>query len=121
MVKEGQAVVYSQYLKNCPNSQQYVAAEQQAKLQKLGFWGIPNAVLPWDWRKGARTSTTPSPKFPSSTSSPNHAGLPACVNSDCNCSDFRTQAEAQKVLQAYQGDPYRLDGDQDGVACESLR
>jgi hypothetical protein len=37
---------------------------------------------------------------------------------DCDCADFATQAEAQKFL--LPGDPYRLDGDGDGIACESL-
>lgn len=39
---------------------------------------------------------------------------------DYDCSDFATQAQAQKVLDNFVGDPYRLDGDKDGVACESL-
>ncbi|WP_293087256.1 excalibur calcium-binding domain-containing protein [Moorena sp. SIO3H5] len=46
--------------------------------------------------------------------------FPDCVNSDCNCSDFSTQAEAQQVLDGFPGDPYRLDRDKDGIACESL-
>jgi hypothetical protein len=46
--------------------------------------------------------------------------LPNCINSDCNCSDFSTQAEAQKVLEAFPGDPYGLDRDKDGIACETL-
>ncbi len=46
--------------------------------------------------------------------------LPACVSTDCNCSDFRTQKQAQRVLEAFSGDPHRLDGDKDGVACERL-
>ena len=46
--------------------------------------------------------------------------LPDCVNSDCNCSDFATQEESQAVLDAFEGDPFRLDRNQDGVACESL-
>jgi endonuclease YncB( thermonuclease family) len=37
---------------------------------------------------------------------------------DFDCSDFSTQAQAQKYLLA--GDPHRLDSDGDGVACESL-
>src|SRR5262249_27385690 len=37
---------------------------------------------------------------------------------DYDCSDFSTQAEAQQYL--LPGDPYNLDGDNDGVACESL-
>lgn len=42
---------------------------------------------------------------------------------DKNCSDFETQAEAQTFFEAAGGpeqDPHRLDGDGDGVACESL-
>lgn len=37
---------------------------------------------------------------------------------DYDCADFANQAEAQEYL--LPGDPYRLDGDSDGVACEDL-
>jgi len=37
---------------------------------------------------------------------------------DYDCADFANQAEAQRHL--LPGDPYRLDGDHDGIACESL-
>jgi endonuclease YncB( thermonuclease family) len=37
---------------------------------------------------------------------------------DYDCSDFANQAEAQGQL--LPGDPYGLDGDGDGIACESL-
>ncbi|MBD2465872.1 excalibur calcium-binding domain-containing protein [Oscillatoria sp. FACHB-1407] len=39
---------------------------------------------------------------------------------DLNCSDFKTQAEAQRMLNRDRRDPHRLDGDRDGLACESL-
>lgn len=62
------------------------------------------------------TTFTPSPPAaPTKT-----ASLPDCVNSDCNCSDFATQEEAQTVLNAFPNDPHGLDGNSDGVACESL-
>ena len=32
-----------------------------------------------------------------------------------------TQAEAQRVLEAYPGDPFKLDRDKDSIACETLR
>lgn len=48
------------------------------------------------------------------------AEFPDCVNTDCNCADFDTQNAAQAVLEAFEGDPFRLDGDKDGIACESL-
>lgn len=37
---------------------------------------------------------------------------------DLDCSDFNNQREAQEHL--YPGDPHGLDGDNDGIACESL-
>ena len=43
-----------------------------------------------------------------------------CAASDCDCSDFVTHAQAQACLDAHPGDPFRLDGDGDGIACESL-
>jgi micrococcal nuclease len=132
MVKEGQAVVYTQYLSGCANTQdQYLAAEAQAKAQRLGFWNQTNPVMPWDYRRGKRSNNRPStgasprpqPK-PSTAASPTQttstANLPACTKSDCDCKDFKTQAEAQQVLDAFPGDPYKLDGNKDGKACESL-
>lgn len=59
-------------------------------------------------KKESLTAKTPSKK------------LPPCVNTDCNCKDFKTQSEAQQVLEAFPNDPHRLDSDKDGVACEHL-
>lgn len=42
----------------------------------------------------------------------------ASAATDYDCADFANQAEAQEYL--LPGDPYRLDGDNDGVACEDL-
>lgn len=47
-----------------------------------------------------------------------------CAGPDLNCSDFATHAAAQACYeyckqQGY-GDVFRLDGDSDGIACESL-
>ena len=39
---------------------------------------------------------------------------------DRDCADFSNQAAAQAWLQAHAGDPDGLDGDSDGVACETL-
>ncbi|MBE9138125.1 DNA/RNA non-specific endonuclease [Nodosilinea sp. LEGE 07088] len=48
------------------------------------------------------------------------SALPPCVDDDCNCGDFATQAQAQVVLEAFRGDPYGLDGDGNDRACELL-
>jgi micrococcal nuclease len=121
LVQVGAAVVYRQYLKGCAgNENQYLTAEQQARSQRIGFWNQPNPVMPWDFRRGngARKppASTPKPK-------PKPVGqqFPACVNSDCNCSDFDSRAQVDAVFAAYPGDPFRLDGDSDGVPCESIR
>lgn len=45
-------------------------------------------------------------------------GPPLARAADYNCSDFSNQAQAQGYL--LPGDPYNLDGDNDGIACESL-
>lgn len=47
-----------------------------------------------------------------------------CGDAVYNCDDFRTQQEAQEVYDYCkfdgENDPHRLDGDKDGIACESL-
>jgi len=53
-------------------------------------------------------------------------GVPASHSSaaDKDCSDFGSWRAAQNFYKSHGGpkrDPHRLDGDRDGVACESLR
>jgi micrococcal nuclease len=124
MVQEGQAVVYHQFLNNCKDlKDNLLVAQNTARTRKLAFWSQNNPVMPWDWRRSNRASqpnSAPQLIQPTPRSQPNQSNLPACVNSDCNCSDFNTQAEAQRVLEAFPNDRFRLDGDKDGMACESL-
>lgn len=57
MVKEGQAVVYRQYLSGCAaTKEQYLQAETQAKKQRLGFWDQKSPVMPWDYRQSRRAN-----------------------------------------------------------------
>lgn len=44
--------------------------------------------------------------------------LPSDGNYDC--ANFKTRAQAQKVLRQDPGDPHYLDGDGDGIPCEDL-
>lgn len=46
--------------------------------------------------------------------------LPECVLSDCNCSDFASQPEAQAVFDLFKEDVFNLDGNGDGIVCTSL-
>jgi len=51
---------------------------------------------------------------------PDVSGLPPCVDDDCDCGDFISQGLAQEVLGTFTGDPFTLDRDGNGLACESL-
>jgi hypothetical protein len=46
------------------------------------------------------------------------SSVPSAQALDYDCSDFSSQSQAQGYL--LPGDPYGLDGDGDGLACESL-
>jgi micrococcal nuclease len=118
LVQAGAAVVYRQYLQGCAGSEnQYLTAERLARAQSIGFWNQSNPVMPWDFRRGKGvqppSSSTPKPQ-------PAAVQFPACVNSDCNCSDFESREQVDAVFRAYPGDPFHLDGDSDGVPCENL-
>jgi micrococcal nuclease len=127
MVQEGQAAVYRQYLGSCPELRdRLLSAEAQAKQKRLGLWAQANPVMPWDFRRSGSSSAKARPQTqPLNISLPRRTfGAPALQPKparDYNCSDFRTQAEAQKVFDAYPGNPFKLDKDRDGIACESLR
>ena len=49
---------------------------------------------------------------------PDLPSAPSLPKGDLDCRDFTTQAEAQAYL--LPGDPHRLDGNNDGEACEAL-
>ena len=117
MIESGDAVVYTRYLNNCSdNSGLLIAAENQARSAGIGVWSDANFVMPWDYRQGVRAGgLEPEPIVETTTN------LPACINSDCNCSDFSNWRQAQDILETFPGDPNRLDRDKDGIACESLR
>lgn len=50
LVKEGLAMVYRKYLKNCPSATVVEQAEAEAKQQRLNIWGDSQFTAPWDWR-----------------------------------------------------------------------
>ncbi|MGB3309527.1 MAG: thermonuclease family protein [Nodosilinea sp.] len=124
LVREGYAVVYEQYLDGCAaTATDYRQAEAEARAARLNFWSQSNPTMPWDFRRGAAEPDSSGSQPPTVTPSPTAApsSLPTCTSGDCDCGDFATWEQAQAVLNAFPGDPHRLDGDSDGVACESLR
>jgi hypothetical protein len=46
--------------------------------------------------------------------------IPSQAQADLDCSDFRTQEEAQAELRRDPSDPHGLDADDDGIACEDF-
>lgn len=94
----------------------FQAAEGKASVFKLGLWGTPptQAVI------------LPLPTVPSSGSSSGSGGNAPCNcnGPDLDCGDFSSHASAQACFNycrsAGFGDVFRLDGDHDGSACESL-
>ncbi|MFC6965103.1 hypothetical protein ACFQL7_28240 [Halocatena marina] len=71
------------------------------------------------------TTETPKPTTTTTTETPPDDSVelppPSGDASDpYDCSDFDTHAQAQAVLENTPGDPSDLDGDENGVACESL-
>ena len=52
LVGEGYAVVYDRYLDGCSEKEgEYLAAEEQAKEQRLNYWSQGAPVMPWDFRR----------------------------------------------------------------------
>ncbi|WP_334191162.1 thermonuclease family protein (plasmid) [Synechococcus elongatus PCC 11801] len=50
LVREGQAVVYRQYLQGCDRNA-YLPAELEAKQRRSGFWQQEEPMMPWDFRR----------------------------------------------------------------------
>lgn len=49
--REGLALVYRPYLKNCPSATTIEQAEASAKSQRLGVWSDSRFIEPWQYRK----------------------------------------------------------------------
>lgn len=113
----------------------FIQAEEATKAAKRGMWGACDyfgAPLPTSTSVSAPPITsTPDSVSPVATptggsqdSSGGAGDLPYDPNGpDRDCTDFATQGEAQRFFIAAgcpARDPHRLDGDHDGIACESL-
>lgn len=109
MVKEGHAWVYRQYLRD----QSLLLIEKQARLAKRGLWALPinQRQAPWEWRKKKRNNRSTTTQ--SQTTNTNKG----CDSSKRYCKHMASCAEARFYLQ--QCGRTRMDGDKDGVPCES--
>jgi endonuclease YncB( thermonuclease family) len=123
MVRQGAAWVYRQYSRE----RSLLALEAEAKAARRGLWALPEAeqTPPWEWRAAERSGTGQQPSAP--TPAPARASpaqsLPASTSGfSCGgkqyCRQMTSCAEARFHLS--QCGLSRLDGDGDGVPCESL-
>lgn len=97
LVRRGFAKAYP-YAPDLGYKDQFAQAEQEAKENNRGLWGECSK---------STNSTSDKP------------GLESAEDKDCK--DFKTHAEAQAFFEsAGPGDPHKLDGNRDGIACESL-
>ncbi|MFW5729528.1 MAG: thermonuclease family protein, partial [Spirochaetota bacterium] len=106
LVYNGYAWWYEQY---APDDDDLERLQAHARTEERGLWRQDDPIPPWEWRRGKRPGAGGTGRSGDGSFE------------DRNCSDFDTQAVAQRFFeQAGPGDPHRLDGDGDGRACESL-
>ena len=117
LVAYGYAWVYHRYCKK-PFCSEWSEVEAEARREKRGLWKNPSVIPPWEYRHSKRKKRAPR-----------SAGTPPGPGCDCsgnhyNCSDFKTQAQAQACFEhcmKVKGyDVHKLDRDKDGRVCESL-
>ena len=86
--------------------QSYKAAVERAQQQRIGLWSQAGAIPPWSWRRGVRSAVT----------------APAQTEFECGskryCREMSSCDEARYYLN--QCGLGRLDGDRDGIPCESI-
>lgn len=128
----GMAWHYKSYLSDQPPSMQirYAQTEHSAFIAKQGLWTMC-ATAPWRYRQGERGCDVPDFSAISTTStrtirpSGNVFNRNATSTSTASCPALRTMTCRQfdscdTARQALSCGNTRLDGDQDGVPCESI-
>jgi micrococcal nuclease len=126
LLKKGYAQAYP-YPPNTAHAAQFAAAQRKARAAGIGIWGLstPQKCELADrgngMGEGSPGCTTNSGQQSGRGPSPGAGGPPPPTAGDLDCSDFATQAQAQRTYDADPSDPNDLDGyPEDGVACESL-
>jgi len=120
LVQYGYAWVYHQYCKK-PFCSEWAKAEEVARKARRGLWKNPEPIPPWEYRRAKRGKSSGTRK---------HQPVASGSGCDCsgnryNCSDFKTQRQAQECFdhcRKLKGrDVHKLDRDGDGRVCEGLR
>jgi len=119
MVKQGFAFSYRQYPTKMLNK--FNNFEKYARDNNLGLWGACPVNTPTT--KPPATKKAIPTNLPVQSQQQPIQSVPVYSGGDKDCGDFATHAEAQSFFISQGGpssDPHRLDGDHDGVACETL-
>ncbi|MDP9238761.1 MAG: excalibur calcium-binding domain-containing protein [Chloroflexota bacterium] len=122
-----------------PSSSRFTSISGVASFVGVGFFDVlhgqtgvaPNGielhpVIAFASNGAPAPPVVPPPAPPPALVPPSSSGYEyRCEASDCNCADFPSHAEAQRVFVKHGGSPANnwsgLDRDHDGIACESLR
>ncbi|MFC7440495.1 thermonuclease family protein [Laceyella putida] len=117
LLKEGLARV-GYIFESTNHLDEYRQAEAEAREAKKGIWKCPGYVTDEGYEKEKWCQSILPAKRPERGIA---EGEPNPNFPDKDCSDFKTQKEAQAFFeQAGPGDPHRLDGDGNGVVCAGL-
>ena len=111
LLRGGHVWVYRRYTKDPV----LLGLEAEARAAARGLWSLPASkqVPPWEWRRGKRVSGgTAPPAVPAAPTSEISCG------SKRYCGEMASCAEAQFYLERC--GLGRLDGDHDGIPCETL-
>lgn len=110
LVRRGAAWAYRKYLTDTT----LLAVEAEAKTAQRGLWALPETerVAPWQWRHPS-SATRP----PNSVLAMKENGGFAC-GAKRTCGQMSSCAEARHYLEVCGLN--RLDGDRDGIPCESM-
>lgn len=113
-VRQGMAWVYRQYLRDTT----LLNVEQEARAARRGLWSDLNPMPPWEYRHGGRGKLREADAPPE----PERKALDDTSAWRCGakryCSQMTSCAEARYYLT--QCGVRSLDGDGDGIPCESL-
>ena len=126
LVRQGYAQVAT-FPPNVRYTDRFLAAQEQARLEGAGLWGLPPGQLCQlaDRGNGIGGGCVATPE-PAPQPAPQQAPAPAPAPSgivpsptapDVDCSDFPAMGNPQDWY--FPGDPHRLDADGDGLACEA--
>lgn len=122
LVRQGYAQVAT-FPPNVEYTDRFLEAQRQAREAGKGLWGLSERQLCQQTDRGNGIGGGCSGSGPESWPRDQVGGANADGTGgggDLNCADFTTQQEAQRVLEQDPSDPNYLDGEGDGVACESL-